>query len=159
MRVAVVCVCLALGGCAGAHLYSAQRDGFANTAKTAFAAADFDGFMKTRRANLDALHARDVQLAEARAKVDRDRAILAIFTSQTNWAQLDAGMNDADARLSVDTPASGPQDCARPAASGRLDVRCVLGLENQRGQHQADLDASADGFRLEWRAEPPACDG
>lgn len=165
MRGTRVAILLALGlsGCAGVHAYNEARVGYATSAKSAFDKADFDGFMQTRRANLDALHARDLQLAELRAKADRDSAIMAVFTAQTDWIQLDKGLAEQDEYSGVATnPMTPPPDCATwsttVAGDHRLIATCFLGSEFTVGQQRSDLAASENGFRLAWRADPPVCD-
>jgi hypothetical protein len=163
MRFIMLVVTIVLAGCSGTHLYNAHNQGLAQSATTSFAKADFDTFKKNRRANLNALHLRDIELAEDAAKATRDQAIIAVISgTTTDWSRLDKYLDGIDDDLAADTSTSRDTQgdpCTQGATkSSQVNARCVLSLENAQKQHRADLGASADGFRLEWRMEPPPCD-
>jgi len=149
---------LLFGGCTNVHLYDAQSQSLAQSAQTSFAKADFDAFKAKRRANLDALHQRDIALAEDAARTTRDQAVLAVISKSRDWSLPDKKLDTVDAELGADTAA--PPDVSRthcPAKEGMMNAVCFLQHENAQQQARADLSASADGFRLEWASEPPAC--
>src|SRR6516162_7062074 len=104
MRFIMLVVTIVLAGCSGTHLYNAHNQGLAQSATTSFAKADFDTFKKNRRANLNVLHMRDIELAEDAAKATRDQAIIAVISgTTTDWSRLGKYLDGIDDDLAADT--------------------------------------------------------
>lgn len=150
MRKCVVLVVawLPLSGCAGVHLYNADNDALAQSAKKQFEAADLASVVSARQTNLDAFHATDIAQAEQKARARRDLEIVRIL-NHPDRQTLTAAIDKAEASIGTSS--------AQGATPGSTTTSDLQRAERDIASRENTLAAQTEGFVLDWHVQPHPC--